>query len=242
MKIKKYIKTSKNKYKICLENDENIIIYEDLILSHNLLLKKEIDNLELLKQENEKYALYDKALIYINKRLRCEKEIYNYLKKYTNDFKEIENIILKLKNNGYLNEELYLKSYIHDKINFTNDGPEKIKRELLNFNFDTFLIDDYLIIFDEDLCQERIEKYINKYLKVNKKSLLVFKQKMLLNLLNLGYLKEDINKVLNKINFEDTNLKEKEIIKLRKKYEKKYQGEELNNLIKKKLYEKGFFE
>jgi len=242
MKINRYIKTGKNKYKLELENGENIILYEDIILNHKLLLKKNIDNLELIEHENEKYALYDKVLLYINKRLRCKKEIFNYLKKYTNDINEIENIILKLENNNYLNEELYLKSYIHDKISFTNDGPEKIKNELLNLDFDSFLIEDYLTIFDNSLCLERIEKYINKYLKVNKKSLPVFKQKMLLNLINLGYFKDDIMKVLNKVNFEDTNLKEKEIIKLRKKYEKKYNEKELNYLIKKKLFEKGFYE
>ena len=46
MKIKKYIKTGSNKYKIILENDKSIILYEDVILKYELLLKKEISDLD----------------------------------------------------------------------------------------------------------------------------------------------------------------------------------------------------
>ena len=67
-----------------------------------------------------------------------------------------------------------------------------------------------------------------------------FKNKMLLNLLNLGYLKEDIMSYLDNISFDDTSLKEKEYVKLKLKYSKKYSGYELEQVIKRKLYEKGY--
>ena len=63
---------------------------------------------------------------------------------------------------------------------------------------------------------------------------------MLLNLSNLGYLKEDILDCLNNIELDEENLKEKEREKLLKKYEKKYSGNELEYIIKQKLYEKGY--
>ena len=97
-----------------------------------------------------------------------------------------------------------------------------------------------LEIFDDNLIKDRITKYINKQLKVNKKSIYVFKNKMLINLINLGYLREDIIKCLNNINFDDNDLKEKEYEKLKKKYSKKYKGLELEQIIKRKLYEKGY--
>ena len=97
-----------------------------------------------------------------------------------------------------------------------------------------------LEIFDDNLIKDRITKYINKQLKVNKKSIYVFKNKMLFNLINLGYLREDIIKYLNNINFDDNDLKEKEYEKLKKKYSKKYKGLELEQIIKRKLYEKGY--
>ena len=178
---------------------------------------------------------------YINKRIRCEKEIRDYLKKYTKDENKIELLINKLKDNNFINEELYLKSFIHDKINLSNDGPLKIKRDLEYLGFNSFQIEDYLIEFNDNLIKDKIERYINKQIKTNKKSLYIFKQKMLLNLSNLGYLKEDILDCLNNIELDEDNLKEKEREKLIKKYQKKYQGSELDKIIKQKLYEKGYW-
>ncbi len=242
MKIKKYKKVGKNKYKVILENEEELVLYEDIILKQELLLKREIEDIKQIEKENNQYELYDKVISLISKRIRCEKEIRNYLKKYTNDLEEIENIIKKLYEDGLLNKELFMKSYLHDKMSFTNDGPLKIKKNLIDFGFNNFEIEDLLIEFNQDLQKEKIKKYIEKNLKSNKKSLYIFKQKMLLNLINLGYEKDDIIKFLDKVSIEEENLKEKEIEKIKKKYSKKYEGIDLDRIIKQKLYEKGFRE
>ena len=241
MKIDRYKKVGKNKYKVYLEDGNELTLYEDVILKYELLLKKEIENIEEITNYNLKYELYDKALTLISHHIRSEKEINEYLKKYTKDSNLIEEIIDKLKENNFLNEEIYLKSYINDKINFSNSGPLKIKRELLNLGFEENEIDNYLAKFDSYLIKERIEKYVNKQIKSNKKSLYIFKNKMLVNLINLGYEKSDILSFLDTVSLDDTKLKELEIKKLRAKYSKKYQGEELENIIKRKLYEHGYF-
>lgn len=241
MKIIKYIKVSKSKYKIILEDNETITLYEDVILKYELLLKKEILDLNNILEFNKKYELYDKVLSYINKKIRCEREIITYLKKYTEDDNLINEIILKLKSNNVLNEENYITSFIHDKIYLTLDGPVKIKNDLLNLEFEEDMVIDNLKVFDQDLIEERINKYLNKQIKTNKKSNYIFKNKMLLNLLNLGYTKEDITRCLDNISLDDTSSHEKEKEKLYKKYEKKYSGYELDMIVKRKLYEKGYF-
>ena len=240
MKIEKYIKYGKNKYKVYLENNDYLVLYEDIILKYDLLLKREIDDLELIVRENDKYELYDKVLGFISKRIRCESEIRSYLKKYTNDLEYIDNIINKLYENKLLDNNLYIKSFIHDKIEFTNDGPLKIKKNLIDLEFDNYLIEDLLVEFNYNLQIEKITNYINKNLKSNSKSLYAFKGKMLLNLINLGYYKEDIIICLDKISLNEDNLMEKEKEKLIKKYSKKFDGVELDRIIKRKLYEKGF--
>ena len=241
MKILRYKKVGKNKYRLELDNFDEIILYEDVILKENLLIKKEIDNLENIININNEYALYDKTLSYLNKRLRCEKEIREYLKKYTKDINQIDIIINKLKDKHLINDELYIKSYIHDKINLSNDGPLKIKKDLESLGFNIYDIEDRLLEFNNNLIKDKIERYINKQLKINKKSLYIFKQKMLLNLTNLGYLKEDILEYLNNIEIDEDNLKDKEKDKLIKKYSKKYSGIELDKIVKQKLYEKGYW-
>jgi len=240
MKILKYKKYGKNRYKVILEDNEEIVLYEDIILKYNLLLTKEIDNIDDILNDNNKYELYDKVLSYINKRIRCESEIRSYLKKYTSDSNIINNIVDKLYKNKLINDSLYIKSYIHDKINFTNDGPIKIKNDLLKLGFDNYNIEDNLVEFNDKLQKEKIDNYISKYLKSNNKSLYSFKQKMLLNLISLGYEKELIVSRLNKVYFNDNESLEKDKEKIRKKYSKKYSGYELDNIIKRKLYEKGY--
>jgi len=240
MKILKYEKVGKNKYKVFLDSGDTLTLYEDIILKYELLLTKEIDDIELIEKENNKYELYDRVLGYISKRIRCESEIRGYLKKYTNDLEYIDAIINKLYDKKLIDNELYIKSFIHDKMNFTNDGPIKIKKNLEDLDMDSYLIDDLLTEFNSKLQLEKINNYVEKNLKNNTKSLYTFKQKMLVNLINLGYYKEDIVSVLDKVNFNDSEEREKEIEKLRKKYSKKYEGAELEYFIKRKLYEKGF--
>lgn len=240
MKILKYVKSGKNKYRVYLDNGKNLLLYEDVILKFDLLLTKEIKDLSSILEYNNKYELYDKVLGYINKKLRSEKEIRNYLEKYQVSEEVVREILGKLKEDNLLNNDLYIKSYIHDKVYLTLDGPYKIKNNLEKLGFKEEEINRELEIFNEDLIKERIEKYINKQLKSNKNSLYVFKNKMVLNLVNLGYNREDIWKYLDNIEVDEDKLKEEEIRKLREKYKGKYSGYELERFIKKKLYEKGY--
>ena len=240
MKILKYVKSGKNKYRVYLDNGKNLLLYEDVILKFDLLLTHEINDLSTIIDYNDKYMLYDKVLSYINKKLRSEKEIIKYLEKYEVSEDTIKEILGKLKEDNLLNNDLYIKSYVHDKVYLSLEGPYKIKSELVKLGFKEEDINKELEIFDANLIKERINKYINKQLKGNKKSLYVFKNKILLNLVNLGYKREDIVKYLDNIEIDEDNLKEKEEAKLRNKYSSKYSGYELEMLIKKKLYEKGY--
>ncbi len=118
MKIKKYIKLRDNRYKIYFD-DEDVTLYDDIILEFGLLTKKEIDS-DLFKemvQRNDELKNYYLAVKYINRRLRSEKEIREYLKKYVSDSKLINNIVDKLYKNHLLNDELFTRAYVLDAIN-----------------------------------------------------------------------------------------------------------------------------
>ena len=61
MKILKYKKGKKNEYKI-LTDDGEYILYDDIIIKHELLLKKEINKKEwdsIIKENNLLKAYYD---------------------------------------------------------------------------------------------------------------------------------------------------------------------------------------
>ena len=242
MKIIKYKKLNGNKYQVTLEDNKKVDLYEDVILEKELLLKKEIDDLENILNANSKYNLYEEALHYISIKLRSIKEMKDYLLKKGYTDEEIKKTNDKLIDNGYLNDEYYSKCYINDRINLTLDGPLKIKRYLDEMEINNFVYEKYFDVFNKKLIYERINKYLNKQVKVNKKSMYIFKNKMLINLINLGYETSDINYCLSNIRVDNQDeLMEKEKEKLYKKLSRKYKGIELERKVKEKLYQKGFF-
>ena len=240
MKITKYKKMSNNKYKVFLDNNENIVLHENIILKYNLLLTKEIDDLEEIKKDNNNYLIYDKVLKYISIKMRCESEIRAYLKKNEIDSKLIDEIVEKLKKQGFINEKLYVKSYILDKTRLNNIGPNKIKNELIKLNIDNNIIEEELNNINKEELNITLEKLIDKKIKSNRTYAGdVLKQKLLNDFINKGYIKEDILSILDKKDLNNDDLYEKEYNKLYNKYSKKYSGSELEYFIKQKLYQKG---
>lgn len=244
MIIKKFTK-SKNGMYILNIDEKKYKLHEDLILQYKLLISKSIDNdiLYELLEKNKKYETYEIALKYISIKMRSKKELEEYLKKKGYDNIDIFQVISILQENGYLNNDNYIDAFIHDKINLTNYGPEKIKQELKRNGFSDEDILNKIIIYTDDLQEEKITKIINKMIKSNKnKSGIVLKRKIEMYLLNLGYQKEKINKKLESYNYCDDDLYKKEYEKQYKKLYKKYKDNELEYKIKQKMYQNGFYD
>ena len=238
MKIIKYKKLPGNKYKITLDNND-IILYEDIIIKNMILLKKDIKEEELKQYLNENifYEGYYKALNYIKFRMRSTSEIEKYLAKEVNK-DLIEKIVLKLTKEGYLNDDYFTICYINDSINLKNIGPNKIIYELEKLEIDKSIIDKNIKVFTKEKEEEKIKKLMDKHVKSNKnKSVSILKNSIKLDLINKGFTKELIDKYVNNISFDETSIYEKEYNKL----SKKYTSYELEQKIKQKLYQKGLF-
>lgn len=243
MYIEKYTKLKSGQYKLSFNNNTNCLLHEDLILKHNLLINKEIDDekLDELLEENKSYIAYDLALNYLKVKMRTKKEIKEYLlkKEISNDL--IDNAIDILTKQGYLNDDIYCKAFINDRINLSNDGPYKIKECLLKLGIKEEAINKNIIVFDEELELERIKKLINKQIKSNhNKSANILKRKIIDNLTVLGYTKSLVIREIEKIDVDDNDIKEKEYKKIYDKLSKKYSGKELEYKVKQKMYQKGF--
>ena len=243
MKILKFKKISNDKYKLYLDNNEEVILYEDVIIKNNLLLKKEIDAKGLCKISNENIYMeaLTKAINYISIRMRSKKEIEDYLKKNNVDEKSIDKIIMTLMKKGYIHDVSFTKSYINDQLLLTNYGPYKIKNNLIKLGITTDIIDDEINKIDKNIIKDRIKKIIEKQLKIKKGSSNMIKIKLLNYMSNLGYDKSDILVVLSSFYIKtDKNILEKEYSKLYNKYSKKYDKEKLEYFIIQKLYSKGY--
>lgn len=199
MQIIKYTKKGNGNYDILLDNNKKITLSEDLILKNNLLYKKEVDPylLEELLTENIKYDIYNKCVKYISIRLRSINEIKEYMKRLNADEETINNTIERLLKNNLLNDEVFTKAFIQDKLNFTTMGPYRIEQELKRQHIDNTIISKYLYNIDKDILITKINKQINKLIKSNKKKDNL-KNKIYKNLISLGYSNDMILKELNK--------------------------------------------
>jgi len=243
MEILKYKKIGKNKYKISFDTVE-LTVYEDIIFKYDLLLKKDIDIsiLDKIVDDNKYYEAYYMSLSYIEIKMRNKKEIIDYLKRKEFDEKYIDFAIQKLNDMNLLNNKSYIEAYVNDKVNLTLDGPYKIKRNLVSYDFDEEVIDEYLSKFDNELWLDRIRKVIEKKkVLLKNKSYYSLINKLRNDLYNLGYDKYLIDEELSKIEYDNSSI-EKEYQKALKKYKdnkvkissyllrKGYSYDEINNI------------
>lgn len=243
MKIGKYTKLKSNKYSVEIDGI-SVKLYDDVIVKYELLRRKEIDDnlFKEMTEYNDRLEAYYKALKYISKKLRTEKEIEKYLgEEYSRSV--IRETIEKLKKDGYLDQQLYLKSYLADQVNLGNYGPNKIKKELIKLGLKEEDVVPKIEEISDDVWLAKIEKIVKKRISSNKTyGNNKLKEKLLYDLSNLGYYKWMIEEVIDKSEFSSNiSLVEKEYNKIYNKLSKKYNGYELENKIIAKLLSKGFY-
>ena len=244
MKIIKYKKRKNGIYQVFFDNGNDIDLHEEIILKYNLLIKKETNEIELNKMldENKKYFAYNLSLKYLSNKMRSKKEIKEYLIKNNFDDIVIDEVINILQKDKYLDDDIYTKAFINDKILLSNDGPNKIIGKLDELGIPKDIIDKHIDIFTTELQKEKIKKIADKQIKLNKnKSIKILKNKIIEYLYNLGYSKELIIDYVNNISpQEDSSIAKKEYDKIYKRLSKKYSGVELEYRVKQKMYALGF--
>jgi recX family len=204
MKIEKYGLTKKNIYNVYLSNGEVLELNGKVITDNELLIKKDIDNelYDKLKRDNTICILVDTSVKYIDRRLRSINELRDYLKNKEEDTIIIEEVIDKLIDYKYLDDDRFTKAFIKDKLNFTNWGDYKIKNELKRLGVNEEIIYNNISNIDDNIFYERINKIIDKDISINKKySGIKLKNKIYNHLLTLGYSKEKVISIINNYNF-----------------------------------------
>ena len=204
MKIEKYELTKKNIYNVYLSNGEVLELNGKVITDNELLIKKDIDNelYDKLKRDNTICILVDTSVKYIDRRLRSINELRDYLKNKEEDTIIIEEVIDKMIDYKYLDDDRFTKAFIKDKLNFTNWGDYKIKNELKRLGVNEEIIYNNISNIDDNIYYERINKIIDKDISINKKySGIKLKNKIYNHLLTLGYSKEKVISIINNYNF-----------------------------------------
>lgn len=244
MKIEKYQKLKSGKYKVYLEDDRKLELYEDSILKYNLLISKELDDelIEEIQKDNNYLDAYYLSLKYLDVRPRSKKEINDNLVKKGFDSEVIIDTIKKLERQGYINDVSFGRMYLNNKLITTSNGPLKIRKELQQHNLSDEDINNILEDYTEDIQIEKINKQINRIVKSNhNKGNVYIKRKINMDLNNEGFSSSLVESAINSLELDDDENRAKiEYEKLYKKLSKKYSGSELEFKINQKLYQKGF--
>lgn len=243
MKILKYQKKKNGKYLLTLEDGREFLYYEEVILQYQLLLKKEILESDLLEihETNLFYDVYYVALKSIQLRMKSEYELRIFLQKKEYPEEMISKAISKLLEQGYLNDRVFARSYIHSQMITSSHGPGRIRRDLENKKIDSSIILEELSCFDLESQKEKLHKITKKGIQSNhSRGGVVLKQKIMNDCKLLGYDSSVISSVLSTYSFSsDPDLAKKEYEKLYQKYSKKYEGYELKSKIREKMFQRG---
>lgn len=242
MKIIKITRKKNGLYEIILSDKTSLSFYDDTIIKYNLLKPQEINQKELeeIILYNDEIKAFNIALKYITSKLRTKKEIIKKLKDYDNVI--VDKVIKKLENYGYLNDDLYIKSYVADQVNLKLNGPRKIKKDLVKLGFNVSKVKEVIDNYDKEIWTIKAKKVINKKINSNHKlSNNMLKNKLRNDLIKLGYDNGIIEICLEDIILNDDNdILVSEFNKEYKKLIRKYDGNALNTKLKYNLYKKGF--
>ena len=149
----------------------------------------------------------NRCYFYLKQRPRTEREIYFYLykkaKKYKITQKNINDIILELKEKSYLNDKKFIEWFVSKRLSTKPKAVFIIKNELKRLGIKDNLINDYFeeIEIDEyDLAIKLLTKINRRFLNLeaDKK-----KEKQYSYLLSRGFKYDDIKKAVEEFNKND---------------------------------------
>ena len=143
-------KTKKQRYLLIIDKagkTEKHVVSENMIIKYNLLTPRELSNYEYKTISKVKIEdlLYEKALFFIDFKMRTISEVKKRLRKEVEDEQLINKLIKKLKEDNYLNDDFYVKTYLNEKLDYDLVGPGYIKEKLILKGVHYDLIDQHLL-------------------------------------------------------------------------------------------------
>ena len=201
-------------------------------------------------QELQRREVILKAWILCIKKLaakdRTRKEMYDILlKDNTLDAKTMNDMIDKLEEKGYINDQFYLMKHL-EKMSDSLEGKQKIIRTLVKKGLPYEMVKEGVDSYSDASERTKAIRYIKKNEKLMKEGSVKMKKQMLISrLINHGYSFDIAKDVVNNYEFTDDFLNDtdslyKAIQKAIRTYSRKYSGQDLKRMVLNQLIRKGF--
>lgn len=159
-------KRSKDRVNIYVDEEYFMAVYAELVYTHSLKKGMEIDkdSLESLLHDEIYMKAKNKALSILSKSDQSEKKLRE---KLLNDYDEniVEDVIEFLKGYKLINDNLLAEKIVHDNMNLSKFGKNKIKQNLYNKGIAASDIQDAISQIDPDEEYENAKYLAEKRLK-----------------------------------------------------------------------------
>lgn len=157
----------KKKFIISFDNDEEIKISEDTLVSFGLYKGQEVEEefVENLKFEDEKTETLLLSYKFLQ-RNKTKKQLVDHLYKNKIQREIIDTILPILEEKKYLNDEDYARRYLNDALNIKKYGKNKTRYMLMSKGIERNVIDKVMENYDYELeymnALALVEKRISK--------------------------------------------------------------------------------
>ena len=187
MKIKEIKKIGRgDRYYLFVDDNCLGVMEAEVLARHSLKTGQEFDKefFDSLVLENGDYACFNRALALLAKMMKTEKQLRDFLKEKKYPKVCIDKAINKLKEYGYIDDEVYAENYV----NLFSKGKSrrKIKYELLSKGVKDNIVEKCLSSLNDENEYEVCLKFAKKYLK-NKQIDIKTKQKFYNHLAGKGF-------------------------------------------------------
>lgn len=245
MKITK-IEKKKRLYLVELDETERLYVTEDTIVRFMLSKDKTVTEEELEDIKTFAQFSYGKnlALYHISFKQRTVKEVRDYLTKHEIDESIIPKVIDNLKDDDWLDDERYARSFIESNLHSGDKGPYVLQQKLTLKGISKSLVIDVLDDYDfSDMAERVAAKLLRKYEgKLPYKALL---SKLTQTLMTRGFDYSTANFAIDQLDIEKDEEEDYELVlaeleKQERKYSRKYEGYELKQRLKQALMRKGY--
>lgn len=241
-------KRSSGRFNIFLDDKYAFSISEDAYVKFHIHKGKELsaEEIDTIKEADNVQRAYLLAIHYLSYRMRTESEMRTQLRKKEIVDDVIEQVIQRLYDEKLLDDNIFAKTFVQDRMNRSTKGPQVIRRELAEKGISMNSIDEALTNFTREKQIQRAFDWGQK--EINKRSKQPLRKRhdqLKAKLLRRGYPKDVVFEVIDLIHIEvdedeEFLLLKKEADKLYNRYKNKYENYELKMRLKQRLYSRGF--
>ncbi len=220
---------------------------EDVLIKHQLKKGIELDEFSLneIGYQDDIRKSYNMAIQYLSRRMRSETEVRKHLADKEVEEPVIQEVVHKLYDYKFLNDEEYAKAFVRTQMNTSDKGKGLIRTELKEKGISPKLIDEALEVYSREaelstairLCEKHAQKY-------GRDSSKILKQKLEQMLMRKGFNFDIIQEAISETEIEKEEDEELAALKYQaEKAKRKYANLpefEYRQKMKQTLFRKGF--